>query len=262
MASLVSQSLLKDKNAHERDRHIRFQEQGHKYFIHGKTGFTSVTTIVHKAFEPFNADKIIDKMMASPKWPQSPYFGKTKSEIKKTWKQNGSEAAKMGTAMHEMFEFHYNNIRPEKIEEFKDTLEYEYFNSFKEDHHDLVAYRTEWNVYHEDHKVSGSIDMVAENEDGTLSILDWKRCKDIKRTNNFGQRCLVNGLQHIHDTNFWHYVMQLNIYKYILEKKYDKVVRDLHLVVIHPDNKSNNYEKLKVPILPERDLLCILPPFD
>ena len=47
--------LLKDKFPHERDAHIRFQEKGHKYFIHGKTGFTSVTTLVHKAFEPFLA---------------------------------------------------------------------------------------------------------------------------------------------------------------------------------------------------------------
>ena len=201
MASLASQTLLKDKNAHERDQHILFQWKGHKYFIHGKMGFTSVTTLVDKAFEPFNNDKIIDKMMASPKWPQSRYFGKTKNEIKQTWKHNNGQAAKLGTAMHKIFEYYYNNLHPEKIEEFKDTVEYDYFKNFNDDHPGLVAYRTEWKVYHEDHKVSGCIDMVAENEDGTLSIFDWKRCKDIKRTNYFGQRCLVKGLQHIHDTS-------------------------------------------------------------
>lgn len=249
--------LLKDQFPHERDAHIRFQEKGHKYFIHGKTGFTSVTTLVHKAFEPFHADKIIDNMMASPKWPQSPYFGKTKDEIKLQWKQNGQEAAKMGTAMHEMFEFYYNQIYPEKIEAYKDTKEYSFFNNFKNEHQHLVPYRTEWNVYHEDHKISGSIDMIYVNDDDTLSIYDWKRCKKIEKQNNFGKRCIIDGLQHIHDSNYWHYCLQLNIYKYILETKYQKKVKDLHLVVIHPDN--DNYQKIQLPIIPEKDLLVLLP---
>tara|TARA_B100001142_G_scaffold305352_1_gene334244 strand:+ start:248 stop:1012 length:765 start_codon:yes stop_codon:yes gene_type:complete len=249
--------LLQDTNTHERDTHIRFQEKGHKYFIDGKTGFTSVTTLVHKAFEPFNADKIIDKMMASPSWPESKYFGKTKPEIKKMWKDNGQEAAKMGTAMHSMFEYHYNNIHPEKIEQYKDTLEYSYFKNFIEDHPDLVPYRTEWNVFYEELAMTGSIDFVVLNPDGSVSILDWKRCKKIEKYNNFGKRCLVKGLEHIHDANFWHYCLQLNLYKLTLEKKYDLVVKDLHLVVIHPENESNNYEKILIPILPEKDILCL-----
>ena len=250
--------LLKDTNVHPRDGHIKFQEQGHIYYVKGKTGYTSVTTLVHKAFEKFDANKVIDAMMASPKWPESKYFGKTKEEIKKMWKEKGQNAAKMGTAMHEMFEFYYNNIHLDKIESYKDTTEYQYFNNFTQDHKDLVPYRTEWNVYHEDHKISGSIDFVAINEDGTLSILDWKRCEEIKKTNNFGKRCMVDGLQHIHDTNYWHYTLQLNIYKYVLESKYDKTVRDLHLVVIHPENNHGNYEKIKLPILPEKDILRLI----
>ena len=250
--------LLKDTNAHPRDGHIKFQEQGHIYYVKGRTGYTSVTTLVHKAFEKFDANKVIDAMMASPKWSESKYFGKTKEVIKKMWKEKGQNAAKMGTAMHEMLEFYYNNIHLDKIESYKDTTEYQYFNNFTQDHNDLVPYRTEWNVYHEDHKISGSIDFVAINEDGTLSILDWKRCEEIKKTNNFGKRCMIDGLQHIHDTIYWHYTLQLNIYKYVLESKYNKTVRDLHLVVIHPENKHGNYEKIKLPILPEKDILCLI----
>ena len=50
---------------------------------------------------------------------------------------------------------------------------------------------------------------------------------------------------------------QLNIYKYILEKKYNKIVKDLPFV-FHPENECNNYEKIKLPILPENDILCLL----
>jgi hypothetical protein len=265
MSTLVKEThpkstLLKDIYPHERDSHIVFREKGHVYYVKREKGYTSVTTVVHNAFEKFNANKIIDNMMASPKWNESKYFGMTKEEIKLQWKQNGVEAAKMGTAMHAMFEYHYNQIHQDQIDSYKDTIEHTYFTNFLEDNKHLVPYRTEWNVYHEDHKLAGSIDMVYINEDdGSLSIYDWKRCKNIEKENNFHKRCLIDGLGHIHDTNYWHYCLQLNIYKYILETKYDKTVRDLHLVVIHPDNECGNYELMKLPILPTHDILNLLP---
>lgn len=241
--------LLKDVFPHERDQHIVFEERGHKYYVKRERGYKSVTTLVHDSFEKFNADKIIDKMMASPNWPESKYFGQTKQEIKASWKANGAEAAKMGTAMHAMFEYYYNQIRPEVIDSYVGTKEHEYFINFIRDHPNLIPFRTEWNVYHEDYKLAGSIDMLYQNEDGTISIYDWKRCKNIEKYNNFGKRCLVEGLQHIHDANYWHYALQLNIYKYILESKYGLQVRDLHLVVIHPENETENYEKIKLPFI-------------
>lgn len=257
-AHIETKQYLKDKNTHVRDKHIVFQERGHTYYIKREKGYTSVTTLIHNAFEKFNADNIIDKMMNSPKWSESKYFGMTKKEIKDSWNKNGKEAAKMGTAMHEMFEFHYNNVHQEKIEEYKDTTEYEYFTNFLQDHQDMVPYRTEWNVYHEDYKIAGSIDMTFINEDGTISIYDWKRCKKIEKNNNFNKKCLIDGLQHIDDTNYWHYTLQLNMYKHILETKYSVKVKDLHLVVIHPDNETNNYEKIRLPILPENDIIRLV----
>ena len=41
-------------------------------------------------------------------------------------------------------------------------------------------------------------------------------------------------MKHLPDCNYIQYSLQLNIYKYILEKKYDKVIRDMYLVVMHP----------------------------
>lgn len=241
--------LLKDKNPHERDTHIRFEERGHVYYIKREKGYKSVTTLVHDSFEKFNADKIIDKMMASDKWPDSKYFGMTKQEIKDSWKANGAEAAKMGTAMHAMFEYYYNGIKQDVIDSYVGTPEYDYFMNFIRDHPELVPYRTEWNVYDEDYRIAGSIDMLFINDDGTISIYDWKRCKSIDRHNNFGKKCLREGLQHLDDTNYWHYALQLNIYKFILETKYGLTVKDLHLVVIHPENSIQNYEKIQLPFI-------------
>jgi ATP-dependent exoDNAse (exonuclease V) beta subunit len=242
--NIMPSTMLKDVNPHPRDRDIKFYDKGHIYYVKRERGYKSVTTVVHNLFEKFNADKIIDNMMASPKWPESKYFGMTKQEIKDSWNKNRDSAASSGTNMHAMFENYYNGIKNEDT----DTIEFEYFNNFIADHQHLVPYRTEWNVFHEDVKLAGSIDMVYINEDGTLSIYDWKRCKSIDRHSNFNKKSIHEKLQHIPDTNYWHYSLQLNIYKTILEEKYGFVVKDLHLVVIHPEN-ADNYEKIQLPIL-------------
>jgi ATP-dependent exoDNAse (exonuclease V) beta subunit len=104
-------------------------------------------------------------------------------------------------------------------------------------------------IYHEDVKIAGSIDMVYENPDGTLSIYDWKRSKDITSENTWNKFALNPLVGHIPDTNFWHYAMQLNTYKYILEEKYGKRIQELNLVRIHPDHPGKTYELISVPIM-------------
>ena len=95
--------------------------------------------------------------------------------------------------------------------------------------------------------------MVFENLDlstgvpnGTFSIYDWKRCKEITRHNAFNKWAVTPGLEHLPDTNFWHYSLQLNLYKYILQEKYGKRVTDMYLICLHPDNSNRDYQRIKV----------------
>ena len=48
---------------------------------------------------------------------------------------------------------------------------------------------------------------------------------------------------------FWHYSLQLNVYRRILKEKYDIDVTELALVVLHPDNYNETYEVINVPLL-------------
>ena len=128
-------------------------------------------------------------------------------------------------------------------------IEWQYFMNFVKDHPHLKPYRTEWTVWHEDVKISGSIDMIYENPDGTLSIYDWKRAKNITRINQFNKFALPPQICHLPDSNFWHYALQLNTYKAILEQKYGKVIKDLFLVRLHPDAEEKNYELIQLPDL-------------
>jgi len=120
----------------------------------------------------------------------------------------------------------------------------------------LRPYRTEWTVFHEEAQIAGSIDMVyevVEEQDppsggGTpLAIYDWKRCREIIKTNRAGKFATHPAIEHLPDTNFWHYALQLNTYKYILQTKYGKTITDLYLIVLHPD--AQNYQRIKLPDL-------------
>jgi hypothetical protein len=56
-------------------------------------------------------------------------------------------------------------------------------------------------------------------------------------------------VRHLPDTNFWHYALQLNTYKTIIEDKYGAKVVGLCLVCLHPDNANGTYQIINVPFL-------------
>lgn len=240
------QTFLQNKNPHPRDERILFDEPTHTYTIDGDSDYTSVTTFNHKLFEHFDADKIIKNMKKGKNWENSKYYGKTDEEIKEIWDKNRDEAATAGTKMHYDIECYYNESPNEN-----DSIEYQYFLNFKDAFPNLKAYRTEWTVFHEELKLAGSIDMVFENENGELLIYDWKRSKEIVKTNSWNKYSNCEVISHIPDTNYWHYCLQLNTYKAILEAKYDRKVVGLYLICLHPDNKNNNYQRIKVANLQE-----------
>lgn len=242
--------LLSKLNFHERDAHIQFDEGPHIYTIDGDESFTSVTTWNHTHFEQFDADAIIKRMMSSKKWPESKYFGMTAEEIKRSWDRNRDEAASAGTIMHYDIECYYNNcLDPNFV--WTDSTEGVYFLQFLKDWAHLKPYRTEWTVFHEDLKLAGSIDMTFENIDGSLEIYDWKRSRGISKIPNGGKFSTTPCIEHLPDSNFWHYSLQLNIYRHILETKYNKQVTGMYLICLHPDNKNKSYQRIPVADLRE-----------
>ena len=230
---------------HERDSHISFDEGPHIYTIDGQSDFMSVTKWNHSHFPHFNAYKIIKKMMSSKNWPQSKYFGMTSQQINDQWSENGRQASDAGTKMHYDIECFYNNMNIQN-----DSIEYKYFKEFILLHSDFKPYRTEWMVWDKELKFAGSIDMTFQREDGTIDIYDWKRCKEIKKNNQW-ESATTECINYLPNSNFWHYSLQLNTYKALLEKNYGVKVGDMYLVCLHPNNKNESYIKIKCADLSE-----------
>ena len=257
--------ILSTQNSHERDKNLVFDEPTHKYtiLVDPDSNYTSVTTINHSHFSHFDADSVINNMMRGRNWnPQNKYWGLTPEQIKAQWAENARSVSGAGTDLHFNIECFMNQDLPQGYTH-KDLLdnyerdiaagaplintseEWDFFLQYIRATPDYKPYRTEWMIYHEDLKVAGSIDMVYENQDGTLSIYDWKRAKEIKKTDGFGKFAITPKIDHLPDTNFWHYSLQLNTYKAILQEKYGKTIKDLYLVRLHPNNPRKTFEIIK-----------------
>jgi hypothetical protein len=74
-------------------------------------------------------------------------------------------ASTAGTKMHYDIECYFNGMDVKN-----DSIEYSYFQNFLKDFPELKPYRTEWMVYYEELKLSGSIDMIFENKWKLLDI--------------------------------------------------------------------------------------------
>ena len=261
--SAIQLTHLAETHPHPRDAYIQFEESTHTYTItHPETNkvesthdrYTSVTTWCHQHFEPFDEDKIITTMMNSKRWPQSKYYGMTREEIKAQWETNRVDAAQAGTQMHADIEAFYNNHPVQN-----DSVEYHYFQKFEEmrqrKYPTFEPYRTEWIVFHEEWGLAGSIDMLyRDTSTNELWIYDWKRSKEIKKTNPW-QSAITPELAHLPDSNYWHYALQLNTYRAILEAKYGMRVAGMRLVCLHPNHPS--YQQIPVCHIDVEELLSV-----
>ena len=302
---MITPTYLAKKNEHPRDKNIQFFEEGHRYLVNGKGGFTSTTTFIHSLFSHFDAEGIIAGILKKRDWSDNPdykYYRMSAVDIADMWKKNGEMASSAGTKMHYNIECYFNNMQYEvdlvkgdsfavsleggeeasvgdeasveetvkgdlmdasagaggELGEFvvfppvvdDGSVEYRYFLNFLKAvvmEEELEPYRTEMLVYDESVGITGSIDMLYRKKNGEFAIFDWKRSKEIAYQGFRGKKSPTHCIRHLDDSNFWHYSLQLNIYRRILQTNYGMTVNDLRLVILHPDN--DDYMCLVVPFL-------------
>lgn len=233
---------LKEINKHSRDERISFDEEPHIYYVDDKAYDLSVTGFIHQFFSKFDADKIIEKYY--DKWQRdskNKYYGMNPVDIKESWEKLGKNESYKGTLLHQDIENYYNDI-----EISNDSKEFKLFLEYFKEHSHLKAYRTEWEIFDEELKLAGSIDMCYRDENtGDFVLADWKRSKEIKMENYWQKgKFPVNKLD---DCNFYHYSLQLNIYRLILQQNYNIEIKDMFLVRLHPN--TDFYEKIPAEFL-------------
>ena len=223
------------RNSHERDKNIELRQSDHIYMVNG-IALDSVTTFVNNAFPKFDAE-----FHAKRKAEQ---LGISPEEVLEMWEQKGKESRDLGTAMHSKIENYYLGY------DSQETDAYKLFKMFA-DKIELKPYRTEWAVYDLKHNIAGTIDFV-DYQNGEYIIYDWKRSEKIiengmpVKINKYGEKGNYP-LEHLDNTPYYHYALQLSLYKYILEKNYGMKISDLRLGIFHPS--YNKPYVLRMPYL-------------
>lgn len=240
----------------EFDPFIAFDEPRHIYTVDGEEWRGSVTGFIHSFFPEFDEDGVIAKMMASHNWPRSRYYGMTAEEIKALWEKIRNTACELGTEMHAYIEYFYNArtvVEQQLIINEYRTREFDLFLRF---HNNCVQHlrpwRTELRVFDRQLQLAGSVDMLYlspyhTEEQPRLIMYDWKRSKKIEYHNPY-----ANGkgpVSHLSDSNFWHYSLQLNVYKQLIERNTRWRVDSMWLGVFHPNQPD--YRSIQVQDLTE-----------
>ena len=221
-------------NKHPLDKHIQFEAFRHTYLVYQANDFTSVTTFIHKFFPPFVEDDVVARMGKSIADPASEYHQKTESQIKEVWRINRN----LGTWMHLCIEHILMGVL-NSHHTMLSTLptEYSYFMGFLEDlqRRSFSPFKTEWRIFDRKRKICGSIDALFI-KDGEIYMFDWKRSKEIRKS-SFGMG--FEPIQEIPDCNYYHYSLQLNLYKFIIEQNYGIKIKEMNMVVIHPNQTAS-----------------------
>ena len=100
------------------------------------------------------------------------------------------------------------------------------------------VFRTEWRIYATDESVAGSIDFVAREPNGSLVLFDWKRARKLHEKDNSFGKFMKSPVSHVPDAALFQYRLQLNLYKWILERYYSMHVAAMYVVSLHPDDRT------------------------
>lgn len=153
--------------------------------------------------------------------------------IMQKWEDCRDEASGRGTYMHQQFEYYLNRgvvdcAGPEMSSLLK------YLSTLV----GWCAYRTEWMIFGSDEWLAGCIDFAAIDASGSMMLVDWKRSRGLASKYKGYGRFMAGPLEHVPDCTGWRYRLQLNCYRYILEKYYACEVSVMCVVCTHPENTT------------------------
>ncbi len=207
-------------------KEISLKKDTHQYVLSTDPDiqFTSVTTFVEKFFEGFDAKKIANRLIEN--YPK--YSNYTVDSLILEW----SEKANYGTQVHnEIEKWIKNKIDPKDIKAINGK---NWLDNYKKKSN--IEILSEIIVYSKQLSIAGTIDILAkDNVTGTYEIIDWKTSKKIDTVSYKNKMGTHKTTNHIMDCNFYHYSLQLSLYRYILEEYYNLKINNQLIVHLKDD---------------------------
>lgn len=240
---------LNIRNQHPIDNLIQFDSEKHAYTYNGQPLRNSVTQLVSRYFETFNAEEVAEKMMKGFNWPRPEYTHEngepyTLQEILDKWNANSLTARTEGTMMHENIEsiLHGYPVPPESIN--PETKQFQQFFQEYMLKENIEPFRTEWRIAAPNIGLAGSVDFVGRLPDQSFILMDWKRTKHAPSFFEFEKNMIMvfegnmrrakPPITNLYDCDEMKYSLQLNFYYYILTNYYHLNISKMMICAFHP----------------------------
>lgn len=220
---------------------VKYYDEPHKYYVNNKE-LVSVTTLIHRYQEEFDEDY----------WSEykANQHGVKKHHISRAWDFINKKGTIKGSAIHDYTENLFYNKKfdypKEKIfNEFGfDPVIKEYVKTkqhvdkfYNDSFGKLMPIKAELVIYDEIALIGGMVDMLFYNiRAGEFQIWDWKTNKDF--TFECKKRHLLHDLFVLEDCDLEIYSLQLQFYKYIIEKYTNIKLGKSYLVWFSHNNPS------------------------
>lgn len=240
---------------------IHFVESEHRYFIDNEPAHELSVTRLIKRFKREFQKEAMAKRVANK-------LGVSVQQVLADWEMNGLYSTTIGTMFHRYVESFYKKQKIESnLSDFeklgfdertkiKENLPImvKYFQNFYNRHPEYKCVKNEFVVGDlEDTKICGTADMLCLNPKGNLEIFDFKTNKKINTTSKYAK--LFYPFDDMDECEFNEYTIQLNVYKYFIEKYTDLKVDGLKLVWIQPTN--DNFELIELPSIQDKIKLML-----
>ena len=215
---------MKPNNLFKKDIYLIKDVHKYKHQDDPDIKFTSVTTFVENFFQGFDSIKIANKLINN----YAKYSNYTVESLLEEWE----ETAKYGTYVHEEIE---NWIRHEtKPKEIKSINGINWLKNYKMKSNFEIY--PEMIIYSKKLKIAGTIDVLAlDKNTKQYDLIDWKTSKKIEMSAYGGKVGTKAATNNIPDCNYYHYALQLSLYRYILEEFYGLAIRDQLIAHLRDD---------------------------
>jgi len=190
-------------------------EETHRYTLERDRNaeLISVSKFIERFYTPFNS-RMISAIKSKKTGTPTNYYSQR-------WHYQGQEALGRGNRIH-LFAEHGVGF-DEPIDGFETAVVdfFEYIDTL----HQQIVFK-ELKLYFK--KLAGTIDLIVLNDDGTLTLYDYKTNKDLHKK----QGKMLGAMKKFDNTPFNKYQIQMSCYKFMIEQTTNLKVRDIILVHI------------------------------
>jgi hypothetical protein len=217
--SLATSNIIKAQNPS--GEVVTFDPTAHTYRVGGRV-LTSTTTLLSEYFEKFDTETI------SLRYAKK--HNRSQEEVKKEWEEIRLEGERRGTLVHDYAE---SLLKGEDLPEPEEPEDQLYFNCVNVAVVMLLKkfefIDAEWVIFSPRMGLGGMIDIwMRDRASKDYVLLDWKATNSLK-DEPFNGRKAKGPINHLPDTDWTKYELQLNTYEKILRVEkyihYDDRVR-------------------------------------